>query len=146
MKTEKISGGSARLAQVMLLLFCMPYIFFLSYLTITQDITLSGIAFLLAFIFVITLVLIKVFSYADIYLSNDLLVIKKIFSAKSKYITEIKEVDKSLVPFTYYIKFEDKLKVFFFSNTSDLFKQLVSFDPDKGLKIIRTKLSKDNIS
>lgn len=143
---EKISGGSARLAQIMLLLFFIPFIFFLSYLILTKNFTLEGVVVLFVFIAVISLILRNVFSYADIYIFQDHLIVKKLFSTKNRSILEIKYIDKALFPFTFFLKFEDNSKVFFFSETSDLLKQLMSSDPDKGLKIIRDKLSKDDLT
>ena len=141
MSSKKISGGYARVAQVMLISFFMPFISFLAYTILTKNLTLEGVLFLFIFCALIALIIRHGFSYADIYVSDDSLIIKKIFITKSRYIKEIKEIDKALIPFTYYIRFDDNFKVSFFSETTDIFKQLVGSDTDRGLEITKTKLS-----
>lgn len=136
---RKISGGYARAGQLTLMVFFTPFAFSLSYIILTENFTVGGVLFLFFFISIIAFFLWKVFSYADIYLSDDSLVIKKIFSTKKKNIAEIKEVDKALMPFTYYLIFEDKLKIYFTSNASDILKQFFSIDSNKGLNTLKSK-------
>jgi hypothetical protein len=141
MKREKISGGSARAAQLMSILFSTPVIFLLFF---KMDFSVNGVIFLFFILAIIVLFLYESFSYADIYKSDDSLVIKKIFNTKIRKISEVKEIDRALVPFSFYIKFENKYKVYFSSELRDIPKQFLSSDPDKVLNALKSTLSKED--
>ncbi|QEC53048.1 hypothetical protein EDD80_10410 [Anseongella ginsenosidimutans] len=145
-KIEKISGGSARLNQLMLLLFFLPFVWLLTYIILAKNFSLAGGAFLLFCIAMCCLIIRNGFSYADLYVSEHCLIIKKLFSIKSKPTAKIKKIDKALLPFTLYVEFEDSTKAFFFSRTSEVFKQLISSDPEKSVKFIKKKLLKNGLS
>jgi len=142
MDNQKLSGGFARMAQLMLLLFFLPFISFLFYITLIKNFLVEGCVFFMIFIAVIFFIIRHGFSYADLYISSRFLIVKKLFSTRSKSRGELKQIESAFLPFTFYLKFEDSTKVFFFSDNSDLFKQLISSDSDKGVKIIKEKLSK----
>jgi hypothetical protein len=141
---KKISGGYAKAGQLALLLFFTPLVLLLSYVVITKNFTLNGLVFLLFVLFIIGLILYISFSYADIYVSDDFIIIKKLFSVKKKSITEIQEIDKGIIPLAYFIKFNNNLKVLFTLQSSEIFEQFLSSDSNKGLNILKSKLLKDN--
>ena len=145
MKMEKISGGFARVGQFVLLAFFIPFISFLSYVIIRKNFGFDGISVLTAFIVLILFITWKAFSYGDIFISNNSLVIKKCFSNKHIPMKEVKEIDRAMLPNTYYLKLEDASKVFFFSKTSEIFKQLIKSGPNNYLRSLRERILMDNV-
>lgn len=143
MKQKKISGGSARLGQLMLLMFFCPFIILLLYLIISKDLSSGGIIFLLALMTPILLIVRKIFMFGDIYISGNRMMIKKLFSTSDKSIEELLKIDKSLIPFAFYLRFKGGSRIMFFSDTSDIFKQTFSNEIDympKSLKeILKTE-------
>jgi hypothetical protein len=109
----KISGGSARGGQGMLFLLCVPFIFVLFYSMIMSKPGLDIIIILLLFILAILMFLYKSSTYADIYVTKDIIFIKKLFSSKKRTTGEVKDVGQSLLPYTFYFQFEDKKKYSF---------------------------------
>ncbi|MFC7526941.1 hypothetical protein ACFQRK_23495 [Parapedobacter sp. GCM10030251] len=143
MKTKKLSGGQPRAAQVMLLLFFIPFASFLSYIIFSKNFTVEGILVLSVFLLAISLVLKFGFSYADVYLSRNTIVIRKLFIKKEISLQNIEEINKSFLPFTYYIKV-GKSKISFLPNASDLSKHLLSLDSNKALELIKEKFVKED--
>jgi hypothetical protein len=140
MKTIKLSGGYARAGQLMLILFFTPVTLLLFYLIFTKNASVNGLLFLIFFLSITTLILYIGFSYADLFVSEDYLIIKKIFNKKRMHLSEIHEIDRGLIPFSYYIKFKDNSRVKFTSKYTDFPKLFFSMDPDKGLKKIKDML------
>ena len=140
MKTLKLSGGYARAVQLMLILFFTPVTLLLFYLIFTKNVSVNGLLFLIFFLSITTLILYIGFSYADLFVSEDYLIIKKIFNKKRMHLSEIQDIDRGLIPFSYYIKFKDNSKVKFTSKYTDVPKLFLSMDPDKGLKKIKDML------
>jgi hypothetical protein len=138
----KISGGSARGGQAMLIFFFTPLILFLTYIIVSKNLSLQGVSVLIMLYLITCLILRNAFSYGDVYRQNDKLLIKKLFTTNNRQIIDIKDLDTSLLPFTFYFEFQDAKKVFFFSNTSDLMKQLNTLDPEMALQIMNSKASK----
>ncbi len=141
---KKISGGYAKAGQLAFLLFFTLIVLLLSYVVITKNFTLSGLVFLLFVLFITGLILYISFSYADIYVSDDFIIIKKLFSVKKKSITEIQEIDKGIIPLAYFIKFNGNLTVLFTLKSSEVFEQLLSSDLNEGLNILKSKLLDDS--
>lgn len=139
---KKITGGSARGGQAMLILFFTPLILFLTYIIVRKNLSFQGVAVLIMFYLITYLILRNAFSYGDVYRQKDTLLIKKLFTTKNRQITDIKDLDTSLLPFTFYFEFQDAKKVFFFSNTSALIKQLAASDLQIGIKIMNAKASR----
>lgn len=142
MKIKKVSGGYPIVAQTMLLLFFVPFTSLLSYIILSKNFTSEGCVFLAVFIVAIFFVLRFGFSYADIYLSEGSVVVKKLFIKRMVKMEEIIEINESFFPFTYYIRLV-KSKVYFLPNATDLSRQLLSFNPTKGLELIREKFAKE---
>lgn len=145
MTTKKVSGGYPRVAQIMLLLFFVPFTMFLTYIIFSKNLTVEGGVLLVIFLAAISLVLKFGFSYADVYLSENHVIIKKLFTTRKIYLEKISEISESFFPFTYYIKVGES-KVYFLPNFTDLSKQLLSFNPAKGLQLIKEKLVKENVA
>jgi len=140
MKTVKLSGGSARAGQLMLVLIFTPITLLLFYLIFTKNASINGLLFLIFFLCIATLILYLSFSYADLFVSEDYLIIKKIFNNRRIHLSEIKDIDRGLIPFSYYIKFKDNSKVKFTSKYTNIPKLFFSMDPDKGLNKIKDML------
>jgi Ca2+/Na+ antiporter len=139
-KTEKISGGSVLAGQIMLILFFTPLSLWISYIIIAKNTSMKGIVFLIIFLLIAFLIIRLSYLYADIYISEHYLIIKKIFYTKKISLSEIKEIDKALAPLTYFIKFENNNKIYLSIKYSELPSIFFSNDPDKGLKLLKTKL------
>jgi hypothetical protein len=140
---ENISIGSARLAQAMFLLFFLPLILCVTYIVISKNFTIEATGFLFIFIALIYLILKQMFSYADIYKYNQQIIAKKVFSTIIKSTSEIKSIEEAILPFTFYIIFQDNSKVYFLVEPTNLLRHLTSSDTKKGLRTLKEKLLKD---
>lgn len=65
MTTKKVSGGYPRVAQIMLLLFFVPFTMFLTYIIFSKNLKVEGGVLLVIFLAAISLVLKFGFSYAE---------------------------------------------------------------------------------
>ncbi|RNI21917.1 hypothetical protein [Rufibacter latericius] len=139
MKKEKISSGFAVLAHAMVLLFFIPLCLFLLYIIITKNLSLEGIGFLSAFFIPSILIVRYAFSYADLYLEGNTLIVKKLFGVKVKPIAEYKTVEEAIMPLKYCLKFQDGSKAYFALTSSSKFRHILSLDPDKALLELRLK-------
>lgn len=144
MSTVKLSMGYVKIGQVGILIFFIPLIGFLTYGIVTKNLTVNGLSFLFAFILAVTLFIWNALSYSDLYISNDLIVAKKLFSTQCIQRSEVQQVTKALRPFTYRIKLIDGRKIIFMCSISDFFKQLLSSNPDLTLTAIKKRIAKDN--
>ena len=141
MTIYKISGGSAKVGQLMQLIFFVPFMLLLFYITLV-NFSFGVLLFfiicsaIMAFLFYIGL------SYGDLYLADDYLIIKKIFTSKKMDLSEIVEIDRGLLPFTYYIKFKNNSTVYFTSKLGDIPAIFFSMDPNQKLNEIKSFLHK----
>lgn len=137
---NKISGGSARLGQLMALLFFIPFIMFLSYIILTKNFNKDGLMFLIPILGISFIVIRRSFSCADIYRDHSFFLIKKLFVSRKISPKDVIEVGETLWPFTYYIIVGAKRKkILFFSNTSDLLKEITSNDINTEIENIKSK-------
>lgn len=139
MKKEKISGGGAVLAHVLFLLFFVPFAVFVTYIVIDKNNSTEGVVFLIIFLAIILLILRHILSYADIYLGENIIIVKKIFTEKKKSVAELQRIDRALLPFTYYIEFKNGNKEYFFLKSLEILHQVITLDRDKILKELRLK-------
>lgn len=136
----KISGGSARLGQTIILLLFLPIIIAVSYGVLLKNSTTGGLIFLSFLLLVMIIILRNIFSFGDLYLDGKTITIKKLFNKKDKHKNDIVEIDKGLMPFTFYIEFKDSYRVYFLTEAIDILKQVVSSDPDRNLNTLKSKL------
>jgi hypothetical protein len=132
MSNEKISVGSARALQLMVILFLTPLWLFLVFIIFTKNLSVEGLLFLIFSSSIIALILYVSFSYADLYVSGEFLITKRLFTSSQKLLSEISDVDRALTPFSFYIKFTNNTKVYFTSKHNDIPKILLNIDPDSG--------------
>ena len=144
MKQKRISGGSARLGQLMLLLFFSPFIVLLIYLMLAKNLSSEGIIFTGLLLAPIILIVYNSFRFGDIYLLDETLIIRKLFTTEKKPIAKIVNIETTLFPFAFHLKFDDMYKVMFFSKTADIFKQIISNKPSTLKEELKSKLSSDN--
>ncbi len=140
METNKISGGYARVSQILILLFFTPFLVTLIYVIFSNKVTIQSLIFLFALSFVMILFVWNAFSYSDVYLTNDLIISKKLFSTKRKRRNEIKNITEAFRPFTYKIEFIDGKKISFLSTLFDNFKHILSSDPNATLTSVSNKI------
>ncbi|WP_299821621.1 hypothetical protein [uncultured Pontibacter sp.] len=138
MKREKISGGFAVVGHALVLLFFVPLCLFLLYI-ITKNFSFEGVIFLLAFLVPSILVVRHAYTYADLYLEGNTIIVKKLFSVKAKPIAEYKTVEQAIMPLKYCIKFQDGSKACFALTSSKIFRHIISTDPDRVVKELRLK-------
>lgn len=138
MKREKISGGFAVVGYPLLLLFFVPLCLFLLYV-ITKNLRFEGVIFLLAFLVPSVLVVGHAYTYADLNLEGNNILVKKLFRVEVKSIAEYKTVEQEIMPLKYCIKFQDGSKAWFALKTSSIFRHITSTDPDRVLKELRLK-------
>ena len=144
MKQKRISGGSARLGQLMLLLFFSPFTILLIYLMLAKNLSSEGIIFTGLLLAPIILIVYNSFRFGDIYLLDETLIIRKLFTTEKKPIAKIVNIETTLFPFAFHLKFDDMYKVMFFSKTADIFKQIISNKPSTLKEELKSKLSSDN--
>lgn len=141
--TEKISGGYPIVGQVIQLMVFIPLILLLSYITFATEITGGGLVFWACCLVGVSVILRITFSYGEIYMAQEKIIIKTLFKEKTISLKEVKRVGESFLPFTYYIKYNQS-KIHFSPRNTDLIKHLLSLHPNKSLELIREKFSKDD--
>lgn len=132
MTNEEISTYSARALQLVISIFFTFFIGLLTYVIIVKNPSLEGIVFILFCSGCAWLFIFQAMSYADITVVNDIIRIKKITKSSDYKLTDIKTIDRALLPYTFYIEFESTYKVYFV-NTSHI-------DTQKTVKELRNKL------
>jgi len=139
-KEENISGGSAILGQALMLLFFTPYCLFLLYFIFTKSFSFDAVAFLLLILIASILAVVYAYTYSDLKLEEDNIIIKKLFYVKRKPIADYKTVESALMPLKYCIKFQDGSKTCFMLSSTSIFRHVLSSDPNRILNELRTKL------
>ena len=144
MEIEKLSGGYARIAQLMQVLFFVPIILILLFLghraVENGNFGLDTFIFISSVIIVSILIVKNTFTYADIYLENSSIILKKLFQVKKVPVSECSRIGKALMPLTYYIEFEEKQRVYFFLTAPKILRRLSSSDSDIIVKEITSKI------
>ena len=130
-KSINISGDYARIFQVMLLLFIIPFCFLYLSVLFKHNISIEELFYGLIVIIVSGGIIRYGFLYSDIYLIGNELVIKKVFSTRNVELKSVEIVEKTILPFTYRICFNNNLKVYFFLKLSDILKSIFSMDSDR---------------
>ena len=139
MQRQKISGGFAVVGHALVLLFFVPLCLFLLYIIITKNFSFEGVIFLLAFLVPSIIVVRQAYTYADLYLEGNNIIVKKLFSVKAKPIGEYKTVEQAVMPLKYCIKFQDGSKACFALPSSKIFRHIKSTDPDRVVRELRHK-------
>lgn len=143
MKIIKISGSSARVGQVMVLIVSIPLIISLLYVIIIKQIPVEGIAIMSIFILVFMLFIRRAFLFADVYCDDEIILIKKLFFKKKEALSNIIEIKEIVFPGAYKIKFKDKSKVLFTAEITNTVKHLVSNEAArKDLEDLKSRLFK----
>lgn len=124
MKKRKISGSSAVLSQLLLVLFFTPLIIMLFYLVFYKHFTVEGLIFLVFILSVLLIFVWKKFKYADIYIEGEKVIIKKLFKNNKKDINALKKIDESILPFSFILKFDDGSYYKFTLNHSDIIRNI----------------------
>jgi hypothetical protein len=137
---EKLSGSFMVLIQGIVMVFCLPFLILICYLYTSKDMETPGYIFLTVISIIIFVLLKQVMSYADIYLAHDYLVIKKLFITRKVPILEIKLIDEGILPFVYYIEFENNKTVYFQLKPKDIFNQIKSSDLSYILNFLKEKI------
>lgn len=88
------------------------------------------------------LVVVHAYTYADLYLEGDIIIIKKLFHVKFKPLADYKTVEQAILPLKYFILFQDGTKVYFVLAISSMLKHVTGTDPDRVLKELRLKLNR----
>lgn len=132
MYSNKLNGWSAVVAQILLIVLFGPMFILVVLSVFGGPLTFEAVVFLLVFLSFSLLVFRFSFRFADIYIENDRIVIRKLFSKVELQNDQISSFGKALLPLTYYIKYNSS-KILFMMDLSDLPKQIFSQDPDKIL-------------
>lgn len=122
------------------MVFCVPFILLICYLYTTKDMDTTGYVFLTGIFIVIFLLIQQVMSYADIYLAQDNLIVKKIFITRNIPMSEVKLIDQGIMPFVYYIEFKNNKRAYFQLKPKDIFNQITSSDSKNVLKLFKEKV------
>jgi hypothetical protein len=146
MTQERISGNSAVAVQGILMFFLIPFVLFVSYIIISKSFDTPGFCILITLIVVIFIIIKGSLFYGDIYLTNNIVTVKKITGSKERSISEVKSIKKSLIPFVYYIEFLNTQKVYFTIKPTDVLKQIVSMDSGTILQVLNSKFRQESSS
>lgn len=137
----KLNGGFPKIAQILFPLIFAPIFCFLIILIIKKPVLVS-FAFAIPIIVIQSVILKNIFKYADIYIEDNYIIVYKLFSKKKIEISDCIDVKDSLIPFTFYLMFNNNKSVYFFSNYSDLWRQISSSNPNNFILELRERLKK----
>jgi len=135
---NKVNGNSAVFTQTLLLIFFLPVLLLVLYIVITKNPSVEGFGFLSVLIMVNIIVMKIALSFADIYISDDKIIIKKVTGEQTKSKLEVRSIDEAILPFTYYVEF-DKGKFYFQLKPKDILKRVAGQNSEETLAQIKEK-------
>ncbi len=135
----KLNGGFPRVAQLMLPMIFLPFLCLLCLLMVKKP-NLSSFVFSVPIILFMIFIIKRIYSYADLYIENDELIISKLFFSKRIKLIECTDITDTLLPFTFCLKFKSNRKVFFFSKSSEIIRQLKYSDQTSYLNFLKRRL------
>ncbi len=141
MNQKIISSGSAVAAQAMTILFFTPFTLLVAYIIISKRFDLQGILILTIEILIAFVVIRGSLTYADIYIDDNSIISKKIIGSKTRTFSEVRSLNKAIVPTVYRIDFNDNKRVYFMMNLSDVFKQLTNNESSTALNFLKSKIN-----
>ena len=139
-KLTNISGDYARIFQGMLLLFIIPFCFLYLFITLNNNLNIKELLYGLLIVIISGAIIRYGFLYSDIFLFDDKLIVKKIFSTKKVELDRIEIVEKTILPLTYRICFSNNFKVYFFLKSADIFKSIFNMDSNRVIDEIKVLL------
>lgn len=139
MKEEQISTGYTVILQGVLSFFTLLILVTIGFLLSNTPLDTGAWVIIFCIIVFISILLWRLFSFADVYISLDHIICKKITGEKRSSLSAIRSLNDSFFPFIYYIEFKNDKKVYFQLKPSDMVKSLFSLDPDSLLECLRKK-------
>src|SRR5689334_13701425 len=120
MNEEQLSAGYTVILQGVICSFLAIFLGLIIF--IFKDVKLDETPWLLLmFIIIFILVaIIRLLSFADVYISNGHIMYKKITGIKSRPLSEIKGVYEGILPHNYYVEFIEGKRVYFQLKPGDL--------------------------
>ena len=104
MKKEKVTGGETVLGQVLLLSFFIPFSLLITYTIVSKNLTQEGFIFLAIFLVAIFLIVRFILSFADIYVGENVIIVRRVFSKKERPLLEIQRINRTTffsLPYTF---------------------------------------------
>lgn len=138
----KINTGSAMFMQFLLLLIFLPFILVFSYF-VFENFSLNVVSFAIPIYIIFAFILKNSFSYYDLYIDGENVILKRLFFKSIKPKNVIKAVEKGILPITFSISFYDGSEFYFQMLFSDIYK-----GTDDTLEKIKNELSyfKNNLN
>lgn len=123
MKEERISTGYTVFIQGVIISFCVLLVLVIA-LIINKDLDETAWIFLCCIFIFILIIVKRLMSFADLYLSSDYIIYRRIIGEKKRLISEIKAVNEGFLPFNYYIEFNDGKRIYFQLKPKDMLRRL----------------------
>lgn len=137
----KISGGFSIAGQLMVLAFNVVFVSTLV-LLIYKNMDFEKLIFLTCIIGVTGFSTVNALDFHDVYVNNTKgFTVKHLFYNKHLAAQEVKSIQAGLLPFSYYLS-TTRRDYYFILNSSDLFKEVFTTEPDKVLKALNQTLNR----
>ncbi|MGV8878482.1 MAG: hypothetical protein ACOH2A_05580 [Sphingobacteriaceae bacterium] len=140
MKEERISTGYTVILQAIVGSFVILLLAAIAFLLKNKSLDATAWIIICCIIIFIIILVWQLFSFADVYVSSDKLIYKKIIGIKNKPLSFIKSVKEGLLPFNYYIEFMDNKRVYFQLKPRDMLKRYSSSNADSVTKSLKKRL------
>ncbi len=143
MEHEPLSAGNNVIGQGLIIAFIVLFYTMIGFLF--GDLQFDFETFLiLVFIFSVGVFIIgRILSFADVYVSPEHIICKKIIGTKKIPLSNIKTVKQALSPFTYSLEFHDGKKVFFQLKPGDMSKRFENLGDEAIIQDLKRKLRID---
>lgn len=123
MKEEQISTGYTVIIQGIILSFSVLLVIVAAFL-INKDLDKTAWVILCCVFIFILIIIVKLMSFADLYLSSDHIIYRRIIGEKKRHISDVKSINEGFLPFNYYIEFFDGRKIYFQLKPRDMLQRL----------------------
>jgi hypothetical protein len=140
MLEERISSGYTVIMQGVLCFFGV--LFWLGLILLLGDglLEIQVLLFVSAMAALFFLGFRQLLSFADIYVTNDHVVFKKVIGTQQRLFSEIKRIDEGFLPINYYIEFKGGNKVYFQLKSDDLLTRFGSSNSKEAVNKLKLQM------
>lgn len=140
MKEERISTGYTVILQGVVGSFVVLLLATIGFLLRNTTLDATAWTIMCCIIIFIIILVWQLFSFADVYVSSDQIIYKKIIGIKNKPLSFIRSVNEGLLPFNYYIEFMDNKRVYFQLKPGDMLKRFSRHNAASVLDSLKKRL------
>ncbi len=141
MKEEQLSTGYTVILQGVICSFIIILLGLMGFLLKNAKLDTTAWTILCCIIILVLIALIRLLSFADVYISSDQIVYKRVTGVKRRPLSEIRSVDEGILPFNYYLEFIDDKKVYFQLKPSDMLKRFSDSGSNNILNSLKQRLN-----